>query len=327
MRIANPIYDSVFKYLLSDPEVARLMISTITELDIVSVEPHNTEQIGRFSPALCVFRLDFCARIRLANGETQLVLIEIQKAKLPEYIMRFRRYLGEQYANKNNLVTDIKNGREVSSPLPIISIYFLGHQLDGIQAPVIKVRRQYFDAITREELKARAQFIECLSHDSFVIQIPLLQEPARSRLEKLLNFFDQHHADPDNEHQLIIDEDSVTPEFRSIARSLVRAGESSAVRKEMTLEDDFLESILNLERESMALAEVVIKNAEAQAESAIKKAEEQAQKAEEQAQKAEEQAQKAGMQAQKVGEQLRVALATLIARGMSEDEARRVLGL
>ena len=42
MRIANPIYDSVFKYLLSDPEVARLMISTITELDIVSVEPHKT---------------------------------------------------------------------------------------------------------------------------------------------------------------------------------------------------------------------------------------------------------------------------------------------
>ena len=33
MRIANPIYESVFKYLLSDPEVARLMISTITELN------------------------------------------------------------------------------------------------------------------------------------------------------------------------------------------------------------------------------------------------------------------------------------------------------
>ncbi len=302
MRIANPIYDSVFKYLLSDPEIARLVISTITELDIESVETRNIEQIGRFSPALSVFRLDFCARIRLANGETQLVLIEIQKAKFPEDIMRFRRYLGEQYADKNNVVHELKNGRTVKTPLPIISIYFLGHQLEGLPAPVIKVRRQYFDAITREELQFRAQFIECLSHDSFVIQIPLLKEPARTRLETLLSFFDQHHADPKNEHQLIIEEDKVPAEFRAIARSLARAGESTEVRKEMTLEDDFLDGILRIERDTMARAEAEIKKAEADK-------------------------QKAEADKQKAEAQLKTALTSLVASGMAEDEARRLLGL
>ncbi|MEN9362139.1 MAG: hypothetical protein RL095_3674 [Verrucomicrobiota bacterium] len=333
MRIANPIYDSVFKYLLSDPEIARLVISTITELDIDSVEIRNSEQIGRFSPVLSVFRLDFCARIRLANGDTQMVLIEIQKAKFPEDIMRFRRYLGEQYADKTNVVTELKNGRKVQTPLPIISIYFLGHQLEGITAPVIKVRRQYFDAITREELKCRAQFIECLSHDSFVIQIPLLKEPARTRLETLLSFFDQHRADPRDEHQLILEEDRVPQEFRGIARSLMRAGESFEVRKDMTLEDDFLEDILNLERDSLARAEQAEadkQKAEAdkqKAEADKQKAEADKQKAEADKQKAEADKQKAETDKQKAEAQLQAALQSLIAQGMSPEEARRLLGL
>ena len=86
MRIANPIYDSVFRYLLSDPDVARLIVSTIIDQEVIELESRTNEQIGHYGPALSVYRLDFCARIRLANGDTQLVLIEIQKAKLPDDI-------------------------------------------------------------------------------------------------------------------------------------------------------------------------------------------------------------------------------------------------
>ena len=38
MEIANPIYDVVFKYLMEDNDIARLIISTIIKKEIVSLE-------------------------------------------------------------------------------------------------------------------------------------------------------------------------------------------------------------------------------------------------------------------------------------------------
>ena len=275
-------------------------------------EPRNNEQIGRYSPVLSVYRLDFCARIRLADGSSQLVLIEIQKAKLPDDIMRFRRYLGEQYANKTNVVREAQGDRLLSSPMPIISIYFLGHELAEIDAPVVHVRRDYYDAITGELLKKRASFIECLSHDSFVIQIPRLHEEALTPLEELLSLFDQHRVDPQNEHELILVESQVPKQFRAVARSLERAGESSEVRQEMTLEDEFIESVLNIERAALARAD----KAEAEKKQA------QAEKEQAQAEKEQAQAEKEQAQAQ-----VHEALRRMLAAGMPESEARRFLNL
>ena len=36
MEIANPIYDVVFKYMMEDNTVAKLLISSIIEEDVVS---------------------------------------------------------------------------------------------------------------------------------------------------------------------------------------------------------------------------------------------------------------------------------------------------
>jgi hypothetical protein len=38
MQIANPIYDVVFKYLLEDNKIARLIISGLLELEIEELE-------------------------------------------------------------------------------------------------------------------------------------------------------------------------------------------------------------------------------------------------------------------------------------------------
>ena len=53
--------------------------------------------------------------MRIANP------IEIQKAKLVTDIMRFRRYLGEQYRDPNNAVTET-DGRKQA--LPLLTVYF-----------------------------------------------------------------------------------------------------------------------------------------------------------------------------------------------------------
>ena len=52
--------------------------------------------------SLTVYRLDFKATIKTPQGP-KIVLIEIQKAKFATDIMRFRRYLGAQYQDKNDV--------------------------------------------------------------------------------------------------------------------------------------------------------------------------------------------------------------------------------
>jgi hypothetical protein len=82
---------------------------------------------------LTVYRLDFSAKIKTAEGYKN-VIIELQKAKFPTDIMRFRSYLGQQFANKNNFQKIKIDNHIRKTGLPIISIYFLGHKLDNTTA-------------------------------------------------------------------------------------------------------------------------------------------------------------------------------------------------
>ncbi|HLA34289.1 MAG TPA: hypothetical protein VJ001_05410, partial [Rhodocyclaceae bacterium] len=62
MQIANPIYDAVFKYLLEDNQVAKLMLSTLLGEEVVELHfspQERTTEIG--SRNLTVYRLDFAA--------------------------------------------------------------------------------------------------------------------------------------------------------------------------------------------------------------------------------------------------------------------------
>ena len=105
MQIANPIYDVVFKYLLEDAKVAKLLISSIIGEEIEELEFRPQEYTSDIDKSriegnvgtLTVYRLDFNARIKNAEGSKQ-VLIELQKAKFATDIMRFRNYLAGQYA-------------------------------------------------------------------------------------------------------------------------------------------------------------------------------------------------------------------------------------
>ena len=65
MKVANPLYDVVFKYLMQDMRVAKLVISNIIEQEIESLDFAFTE-LNRKLPAggLTVLRIDFAAKIR-----------------------------------------------------------------------------------------------------------------------------------------------------------------------------------------------------------------------------------------------------------------------
>jgi hypothetical protein len=244
MQIANPIYDAVFKYLMDDNRVARLLISKIIGQEILDLEFQPLEnRVDIEHRTFTVYRLDFSARIKTETGETKQVIIEIQKAKFPTDIMRFRKYLGQQYISDKN--TAFVEEKKIA--LPIISIYFLGHQLQNTDAPVIKVKRNYIDLSTGKEIHEKEEFIESLTHDSYIIQIPHLKDRRRTDLEMLLGVFDQSNISEDH-HILNIREEDFDPHFRPLIRRLQRAVEEPKIRKTMDIEDEVLQELENKER-------------------------------------------------------------------------------
>ena len=85
MYIANPMYDTVFKFLLEDNALAKLLIDAIIQEEIITLEfrpQERTSEIGsRGDRVLTVYWVDFAARVRSAAGEERQILIELQKAK------------------------------------------------------------------------------------------------------------------------------------------------------------------------------------------------------------------------------------------------------
>ena len=74
---------------------------------------------------------------------------------------------------------------------PITAIYFLGFRLKNVKFPVLKVERQYVNAISKRKLNVKKDFVEKLSHDLYAIQIPRLKMQVRTKLEQTSDVFNQ----------------------------------------------------------------------------------------------------------------------------------------
>jgi hypothetical protein len=247
VQIANPIYDVVFKFLMNDEKVAKLLLSAIIGREVVSLEFRPTEHHFPIGEVLAVLRMDFSARILDEHGNQELIILELQKAKLATDILRFRRYLGEQYSNKENMVREQKPEYPYRKALPILSIYFLGHTLEHVKAPVLRVNRSYIDAATGEQIHEKEEFIESLTHDSIIIQIPYLKGRRRTELEQLLALFDQSSR-TDDHHFLNINEEELPKRYRPLIRRLQKAVADPVIRQTMEAEDDLIEEFKDYQR-------------------------------------------------------------------------------
>ena len=98
LHIANPIYDTVFKYLLEDNRIVKTLLSALLKKEVVEAEVRKHEYSNGARDKISMFRIDFGAKVREADGQLRLVLIELQKTWLETETLRFRQYLGAQYA-------------------------------------------------------------------------------------------------------------------------------------------------------------------------------------------------------------------------------------
>ncbi len=187
MIIANPIYDVVFKRLMENERVAKFFISTLLEENIekVEVKPQEFTYLDDFA-RLAVFRLDFIATIKTETGEYKKVLIEIQKARNYIDLMRFRNYLAEQYKKEDY----IDNEKQI---LPITTIYILGFTIPEIDSACIKVERNYKDLIEKRIIEKKSEFVEKLTHNSYIVQVERITSRYQTKLDKLLSIFEQSY--------------------------------------------------------------------------------------------------------------------------------------
>lgn len=236
MIIANPLYDVVFKYLLEDVEIARELLSTILGEEVQSVEVKPQETSTETSGDIRILRFDFKAVIKKPNGELSKVLIELQKAKKAFNAMRFRRYLGDNYRKEDEVLNE--RGFPEKRSLPIVTIYFLGFPLNSISSSVVKINREYVDVVTQEILDIKEEFVELLTHDSYLIQVQKLGQATRSRLERVLQIFSPIYQSPKDRHQVDFQGDTSDPLVKRMAERLGRAIASEEIRDKMDVEDE-----------------------------------------------------------------------------------------
>ena len=245
IHVANPIYDSVFKYIMEDERIAKTMLSALLKKEVVhvTVRPHEYSNTTRDTQSM--FRIDFAATVREREGneiKDRIVLIELQKTWLNTETLRFRQYLGAQYSNKNN----IREAEDKGFAYPMVAVYLLGHRVGNIKEPIVYVNHDVFDYNGNVVEDGNMEpFVESLTHNSIIVQIPLLHGNVNNRLEKVLSVFDQTLVDGDTQQVLKIDEDKFADDndMLYVLHKLTAAAANSEMRQDMNVEDEYYKAI------------------------------------------------------------------------------------
>ena len=243
IQIANPIYDSVFKYLMEDERIAKTLLSALLKKEVVAVEMRRNEYTNGVRDNISVFRIDFGAHVKEPDGTIRLVLIELQKTWLETETLRFRQYLGAQYSNPENVPSE--NNKD-GYAIPMVAIYLLGHRVGDVNVPVLYVKHKAYDYDGNVVTDGIPDpFVESLIHDSIIVQIPLLHGQVNNRLEKVLSVFDQSQKNGSDRHVLNVND---TPfddddDMQYLLRRLLMAAANAQLRQEMNVEDEYFKAL------------------------------------------------------------------------------------
>jgi hypothetical protein len=324
MIIANPIYDVVFKSLMEDVEIARGLISTLTGLDVVELHarPRETSIPVKTDFSVTIYRLDYVALVRNTDASQRRVLIEVQKAKVGSEIRRFREYLGRQYMTPEIEYTD--RGVQNESYPPIITIYILGFKLGDEIAPYAKVDRRYIDVITGDSFKSNNEFLNCLTHDMYVLQATRISHEAKTDLERILSVFSQSDFASDNEHKIEYPDPLAKAKnklLKRLTRHLTKLSGSPEIQERMEAEDEGYKELADAVRlKTKELSDEISEERRQKEESQKREEEERQQKEESQKREEVERRQKEEERRQK-----ELLKRKLITSGISEEEIQALL--
>ena len=317
IHVANPIYDSVFKYIMEDERIAKTILSALLKKEVVHVTVRPHEYCNTTRDTLSMFRIDFAATVREKEGneiKDRIVLIELQKTWLNTETLRFRQYLGAQYNNKNN----IREADEKGFAYPMVAVYLLGHKVGNIKEPIVYVNHDVFDYNGNVVAEGNTEpFVESLTHNSIIVQIPRLQGNVNNRLEKVLSVFDQTNVEDDTQQVLKIDEDKYADDndMMYVLHKLTAAAANSEMRQDMNVEDEFYKAIEDRDTAIMQRDKIL----KEQSEQLSQQSEQLSQQSEQLSQQSEQLSQQS--------EQLKNMAKALSASGLSNEQISQMTGM
>jgi len=205
-----------------------------------------------------LLHLDFAAVIEKEDGEEELVIIELQKVAIETDIFRFKQYIAENFQKKRKVKTidpDTGQSVEIEFPYRLIPIFILNFKIeDEISDLMIRTRQIKTGIFTGKELNKKNEFIDNLSYEIYVVQLPYLNkidesiienDEYRSKLYAFLKLFDQQAKKIDNEYRLRLFR-KLFPEFldRVIKRLQTADIDNPDLEKQMQAEDHYLKPLL-----------------------------------------------------------------------------------
>ena len=142
--------------------------------------------------------------------------------------------------------------------------------------------------------------MESLTHNSIIVQIPLLHGHVNNRLEQVLSVFNQSNASKGNPQTIAINDDAYMgdPDMEYILKRLLSAASNPEVRQEMNVEDEFFKAIEDRDTAIMVRDRKI--------DEQDRKIDEQDRKIDEQDRKIDEQDRKIDEQDRKIDEQKRM---------------------
>ena len=241
-HVVNPIYDTVFKYIMQDEKVAKVLIGNILKTKVVSIQMNNNEYAAMLPDGKKVFKLDFSATILDKENKQQLVHIEVQKALEEGEIMRFRHYLGAIYMDSTKKYQEIiKNPKTkeeitVEHPLPIHTIYILGHELgSGLNNSVMHGENIFKDQDGNViQIPENNDYINGLTHTVTFVIAPLTKKNVKTHLDRLLSIFSD--CEPNKEEIEIDEYFDDSDDYRTLMKALQKASVDKQLRGNLELE-------------------------------------------------------------------------------------------
>jgi len=282
--IPNPIYDVVFRYLMEDPESAMIVLSTLINEKITSLhlEPQTHTQKNDSEATISdpkskkdihLFHLDFSATIELPDGGEELIMIELQKASEPDDIFRFKRYISKNFQKKYNkeIIHPVSHTVEkVTKPIRLIPVFILNFRIENeINDLLIRTNRIKTGVFKNKQLQKTNEFIDNLSYDILVVQLPNFQNITESeyagdeykrKLYALLKLFDQKSKVKDNEHRLRLIRKFFPGFLERVIKRLQAADINNPVmEKQMFAEDEYLKALIKRDNQITWLEEGIEK--------------------------------------------------------------------
>jgi len=263
MRVLNPIFDTAFKYLMEDIEIARELIALIIDMDVVELYPAPQERTNvkltiKYSQ-LALQHLDYVAVIKTIdeNGiaKFEKVMVEVQKSPFKPAIGRFRKYVAEKYKHQSALPeTKSKGKKQKKQPtayLPLKTIYFIEETFNDKLPGILHRQGKYINALDKKTFEGeRDEFVELLNHDSWFIQLHQLPFDLKNRIIRILSVFTDWYRDKDDSRYINYPNNDIEKIkdrlLRRIIHRLLAAAADEELKLQIELEIEYNDNFENL---------------------------------------------------------------------------------